>query len=547
MVPPLEAFGFGEYFERGTGSERRGNDGRGHNAQDPRNGGKRLYRRDPRDNAVAAARLARTIINGVSNNTRVETIKENSDVIDGVKFIGTLDGKTCPYCGSLDGYIWRGEEMGQARRPPIHPNCRCTLVPYVELKDAEGNVVEVDAERPAANADFDKLAQEAYDDQARQKGWSRRWDDLAPSTRLKYYYQAQKDFEASEGKPAYSQVPASVSFADYFKGQPDEFKRSWLGAKRFEQYQNGTLTQEKLFAPDLGYMKTTQALFQVVRGDDGVSAEELAELAKESGEELQARADLVRAYLARDSHRNEQYEDLRLDGKSIEEALRKTNFREIFKRYELDEKMRERETSEMLEGFEKQDKKNKAAKFAKTTFGIDVKYRRIPLETLNDLNQELIRARNMFGTIGIIERIEPSDKVLERGSFASYNWERKSIEVRPEHGRFTAKQYIDNAREGLFSTDSPLHGYRHEIGHSLLHFCEECLVWSDRSEMIKALKELHERFFVLSKDGFSQLSEYAKRDYREMVAEAIAQLMNNTVSPLAKEIIKILKGKIYDL
>ena len=45
---------------------------------------------------VGATMMARTIINGVSNNARVETIKANDDVIDGVKFVGTLDGKTCP-------------------------------------------------------------------------------------------------------------------------------------------------------------------------------------------------------------------------------------------------------------------------------------------------------------------------------------------------------------------------------------------------------------------------------------------------------------------
>ena len=119
---------------------------------------------------AGAVTLARTIINGVSNNARVETIKENADVIDGIKFLGTLDGKTCPHCASLDGYIWRDEDMVHARRPPIHPNCRCTLIPYVELKDDEGNIVEVDSERPAANADFDQLAKEAYNDNAKQNG-----------------------------------------------------------------------------------------------------------------------------------------------------------------------------------------------------------------------------------------------------------------------------------------------------------------------------------------------------------------------------------------
>ena len=250
---------------------------------------------------AGAVTLARTIINGVSNNARVETIKENSDVIDGIKFLGTLDGKTCPYCASLDGYIWRGEDMVHARRPPIHPNCRCTLVPYVELKDDEGNVVDVDAERPAANADFDALAKEAYNDNAKQNGWKRRWDDLAPSTRLKYYYQAQKDFEARTGKKAYDQVPASLTFADYFKKQNDQFKRSWLGAKRFDLYQQGKLKEDQIFAPNLDYMATAKDLFQISKAEQQ-TAEELAAIAKEQGEKIKEAIDETNALTKSDSY-----------------------------------------------------------------------------------------------------------------------------------------------------------------------------------------------------------------------------------------------------
>ena len=209
---------------------------------------------------TSAARMARTIVNGVSNNARVETIVQNSDAIDGVKFVGTLDGKTCPYCASYDGYIWRGEEMAEARRPPIHPNCRCCLIPYVELKDDEGNVVDVDGDRPAANADFDKLAQDAYNERAREKGWKRRWDDLSPSTRLKYYYQAQKDYEERTGKPAFRQVSGATTFQEYFHRQPDSFKRAWLGAKRYELYKDGKLKEKSIFKPDLTYKVSIESL-----------------------------------------------------------------------------------------------------------------------------------------------------------------------------------------------------------------------------------------------------------------------------------------------
>ena len=228
------------------------------------------------ESKVSAARMARTIVNGVSNNARVETIVQNSDAIDGVKFVGTLDGKTCPYCASYDGYIWRGEEIAEARRPPIHPNCRCCLIPYVELKDEEGNVVDVDGERPAANADFDKLAQDAYNERAREKGWKRRWDDLSPSTRLKYYYQAQKDYEAETGKPAYRQVSGATTFQEYFHRQPDSFKRAWLGAKRYELYKSGKLKEKNIFKPDLTYQVSADSLVR-----DGVRS-----IAQESVEKL---------------------------------------------------------------------------------------------------------------------------------------------------------------------------------------------------------------------------------------------------------------------
>lgn len=200
-----------------------------------------------------AVTIARTVINGVSNNARMETIKENSDVIDGVKFIATLDGKTCPYCAPYDGQVWRGEDIATARRPPIHPGCRCTLVPYVELTDEDGNVIELDSERPAANADFDQLAKDAYTEQAKEKGWERGWNDLSPETRLKYFYQAQKDYEKRTGNPAYRQVSSALTFADYFKAQPEAFKRAWLGAKRYELYSKGTIDEKVIFNPDLSY------------------------------------------------------------------------------------------------------------------------------------------------------------------------------------------------------------------------------------------------------------------------------------------------------
>ena len=82
---------------------------------------------------------------------------------------------------------------------------------------------------------------------------------MSPSTRLKYYYKAQKDFEKRTGKPAYRQVSPSTTFAEYFERQDDAFKRSWLGPKRYEAYKSGAKFGD-LAKPDFGFRATPQAL-----------------------------------------------------------------------------------------------------------------------------------------------------------------------------------------------------------------------------------------------------------------------------------------------
>ena len=159
----------------------------------------------------SARTVARTIINGVSNAARIETLLANDDAIDGIEFLATLDGRTSHICGALDGAVWRGEEMKRARRPPLHPNCRSTLIPVVDLIDPEtGEKIEETARRPAQNADG-----------------------------------------------SYSQVDAKTTFKDYFESQPESFQREWLGEKRFELWKSGKLKFEDLAKPAMSYRATT--------------------------------------------------------------------------------------------------------------------------------------------------------------------------------------------------------------------------------------------------------------------------------------------------
>ncbi len=170
-------------------------------------------------NACAVSRnsartVARTIINGVSNAARIETLFANEDAIDGIEFLATLDARTSHICGALDGTVWRGDEMKHARRPPLHPNCRSTLIPVVDLIDPKtGEKIEETAERPAQNADG-----------------------------------------------SYSQVAAKTTFKDYFESQPETFQREWLGEKRFELWKSDKLKFEDLAKPATSYRATTADL-----------------------------------------------------------------------------------------------------------------------------------------------------------------------------------------------------------------------------------------------------------------------------------------------
>ncbi len=68
--------------------------------------------------------------------------------IDEFEIVGTLDGRTCPVCGALDGnHLPIGQFDAGVTAPPFHPRCRCTTAPYFGDED------EYDGERIARDED----------------------------------------------------------------------------------------------------------------------------------------------------------------------------------------------------------------------------------------------------------------------------------------------------------------------------------------------------------------------------------------------------------
>lgn len=67
--------------------------------------------------------LVRTTLNAAANDAKRARYEEIG--IDRVRFLSTLDERTCKVCGPYDG---RTFPLDEAPRLPLHPNCRCLLV-----------------------------------------------------------------------------------------------------------------------------------------------------------------------------------------------------------------------------------------------------------------------------------------------------------------------------------------------------------------------------------------------------------------------------------
>lgn len=92
---------------------------------------------------VGAETLARTSVMHVAHQAHMAVYQENEDIIKGIQVLATLDTRTCPVCGALDGKVF---EIGMVPGLPVHPNCRCVAVAvtksYAELAGKQGDDLE---------------------------------------------------------------------------------------------------------------------------------------------------------------------------------------------------------------------------------------------------------------------------------------------------------------------------------------------------------------------------------------------------------------------
>lgn len=140
--------------------------------------------------------LVRTVTNHASSVARAEVYEDNADILDGYRWIATLDSRTTFICASRDQEVY---QPGVGPMPPAHWGCRSTTVPVVK-------------------------------------------DEFTLGPKLKGQ---RASVGADGGKP----VSSNLSYGGWLKKQPIEFVDEALGVERSRLFRSGKLTIDKFVDP----------------------------------------------------------------------------------------------------------------------------------------------------------------------------------------------------------------------------------------------------------------------------------------------------------
>lgn len=150
-----------------------------------------------------AMAITRTAVQTVSNEVRQATFQENDDIISGIQWLSTLDGRTSDICIARSGLVWtlpdykpKGHKVPWNGGPPAHWNCRSTTIPVLK------SFAELGINAP----------------------------EIPAGTR------ASMD----------GQVARNMTFDEFLRGKPDSFADAMLGKGRAQLWRDGKITFSQL-------------------------------------------------------------------------------------------------------------------------------------------------------------------------------------------------------------------------------------------------------------------------------------------------------------
>lgn len=91
-----------------------------------------------------AARIVRTESSFIVHQATWDSYKA-SGVVEKYEYLATLDDRTSEICRSMDGKVFKlSEKEVGVNYPPLHPNCRSTVVPYFDDEEDVGKRIARD-------------------------------------------------------------------------------------------------------------------------------------------------------------------------------------------------------------------------------------------------------------------------------------------------------------------------------------------------------------------------------------------------------------------
>ncbi len=179
--------------------------------------------------------VARTTINGVQNESKRMLYENNSDIVDKVQYLATLDGRTSDICASRDGKIYK---RGNEPPLPAHINCRSSYVPIIDGMDIESTRPYVSDTRTRKEREKDFRAE------ARDRG-----------VKVKTIRDEWKNKHIG-------QVSDKMNYQQWFDKQPATFQKEKLGKTKYELYKKGGMKFERYSDP-LGKSYTIEELYKL--------------------------------------------------------------------------------------------------------------------------------------------------------------------------------------------------------------------------------------------------------------------------------------------